>query len=88
MCQAVIQIKVKEGRLVERGGVVGERLNERTFWQECEKGKGLAMLVSGVRTFRQKGQQVQRTSTSNKGLVCLRKRISEERARKWSENLE
>lgn len=33
------------------GSVVGERLNERTFWQKCERGKGLALLVSGVRTF-------------------------------------
>ena len=78
-----------QGREVGReGSVVGERLNERTFWQECEKGEGLAMLVSGVRTFRQKGQQVQRTSTGNEGLVCLRKRMSEERDRKWFENLE
>lgn len=41
-----------QGREVGReGSVVGECLNERTFWQKCEKGKGLAMLVSGVRTF-------------------------------------
>ena len=33
------------------GSVVGEGLNERTFWQKCERGKGLALLVSGVRTF-------------------------------------
>lgn len=31
--------------------MVGEHLNERTLRQKCERGKGLAMLVSGVRTF-------------------------------------
>ena len=74
--------------MVERGVWWGKVSMREHSGRNVREGRDWLCWYLGYGHFRQKGQQVQRTSTGNEGLLCLRKRMSEERGRKWFENLE